>query len=960
MGTEKSKRAAAAGPVAFWFLNDHPDRPTMLKQVDELAARRFSAVVIHPRDGMEVLYLSQDWFELMVFLMDAAKERGLGVWFYDENPFPSGTAGGLLLDRHPELAGLSLKFERQVARPESGVLRAAFPAARRMVRVYAAEADESGARVGDFFDVTDHAGIVGRHWFVKGPCTHTYGPAFYPDEQSDEHWRGWVDREQWELQWRAPEDRPYLVLAVWQEPQADSRHGLYVDLLNPRTTEVFIEMTYQRTFDKLGAERFAQFQAAFTDEAKLCGPYPWSSGLVEDYQKAYGRDLRVDLPWLLVDAGLKGEAARLRYRRLLGRLWTERFCQPIGRWCESHGVPFTGHFSPEEDPLLQATLTPAWMQATAAMHWPGCDQISSRFGTLGDGYRLLGPKLASSVAHQHGREHVFTEALGVSGEGITLQRMRRILDCLAICGCDQFALHGQMMSMAGNRKREAPPSIFVQQPYWPFMGELSDHLARWTQWAGQGRPHRPIALLYPTSVIESRMPDDPEANEWARRLGRLVGRMMAAGLDFDLVSDVDLANSAMTRRDGQSFVVGQARYETLVVPEVPVLDEATAKAIQSLPLEGIEACVRLLGTEQVVRAKLASDADESTLQRLIDQHRSWMQLEGEAIYVHSRVIGGTLQRAVWNPCDRPVRLALDDDSTIELGAGQMEILSAAAGASAHQEVSGALKHTLQWIGPWTVTPQQSNTLCLGEWQWKAPDGKEQLMKVPAVTGGFPQTPPGGTAVLETTFELDALIENLRLNWDRLAFAAEARLWINDHPLDLSKASPGELPDSLELPLEGLTHKGSNRIRLSIGPVHTDEAPLGEPLYLCGPFHVVQTAPPRLCPAGIITLPDPRDWTQFGFPHYSGAMTYAASFELPKGIQRVCLEASPDQIDPFEVRVNGQPLGNCCWHPWRIDLSPALRAGRNELKIIVANTLINRIEGKSQPSGLPGRPRLWGE
>jgi hypothetical protein len=320
-------------------------------------------------------------------------------------------------------------------------------------------------------------------------------------------------------------------------------------------------------------------------------------------------------------------------------------------------------------------------------------------------------------------------------------------------------------------------------------------------------------------------------------------------------------------------------------------------------------------------------------------------------------MGGMVHRAAWNPCDRPVRLVLEDDSTIELGAGQMEIFGAAEGASAKPE--GALKHTLAWTGPWTLTPQQSNTLRLGEWRWKTPHGEARRMTVPAVTGEFPQTPSGGSAVLETTFELDAPVERLRLSWDRLAFAAEARLWINDQPLDLSQASPGELPDSLELPLEGLTRKGTNQLRLSIGPMETDEAALGEPLYLCGPFHVVQAASSRLCPAGMITLPGPRDWTQLGFPHYSGTMTYAASFDLPREIQRVWLEASPDQIDPFEVRVNGRSLGNCCWHPWRLDLTPALRPGRNEVDILVANTLINRIEGNPQASGLLKSPCLCG-
>src|SRR6185437_2937847 len=108
MGSAKAK--AASGPVAFWFINDEPCEETMLEQLDELAARGFSAVVIHPRDGMSVPYLSQRWFDLQAFVIDAAAQRGLGLWFYDENPFPSGSAGGMLLNAHPELTGHTLEF----------------------------------------------------------------------------------------------------------------------------------------------------------------------------------------------------------------------------------------------------------------------------------------------------------------------------------------------------------------------------------------------------------------------------------------------------------------------------------------------------------------------------------------------------------------------------------------------------------------------------------------------------------------------------------------------------------------------------------------------------------------------------------------------------------------------------------------------------------------------------------
>lgn len=977
MGSTKAK--SASGPVAFWFINDEPREETMLEQLDELASRGFSAVVIHPRDGMSVPYLSRRWFDLQAFVIEAAAQRGLGLWFYDENPFPSGSAGGMLLNAHPELTGHTLEFRQEIIRPKNGVVRATFRKQGRMLRFYAAPVDEAGARCGDFVDVSDCAGLVDHHWFVIGECNHTYGPVFLPREKSDNHWRAFTDAEQWSLQWPSPEDRPYMVMAVWQTPQQDTRHGHYVDLLNPRTTEVFIEMTHQRSLERLGAERFGAFAAAFTDEPKLCGPYPWTPSLPADYQTAYGRDFWADLPVLLTDAGLAGEAARLRYRRLLGKLWTERYFRPIATWCEKHGLAFTGHVSPEEDPIVQALCTPGWMQATAEMHWPGCDQISSRFGTLRDSHRIISPKLASSVAHQHGREHVMVEALGVSGEGITLERMRRILDCLSICGCDRIAIHGQMYSMAGNRKREAPPSIFVQQPYWRFMGDLSQHLARWGQWLGQGQPVRPIALLYPTAAFESRMPGDRQSNPWALSFTQFVGRLMDAGLDFDLVSDVDLANEALTHLENGALVVGQAQYKALVIPALPILDAPAAEAIEACQNKGLEVLslnsVRVAGSETTQRLGQLMDYETSLIQRLVNRHRQWLKMEsGEAIYVHTRQVGQQVLRAIWNPSDKPARLQVED-SIIELDGGALYISD---GEPLREKIVLDDPIQIDWRGSWKLTPRASNTLRLGRWQMQTIEGENVTLDIPTKSGHFPlgdeedvaqqpaeknivdifpAVPAGGQAVLETDFELDGPIENLRLSWDREAFVGEVTMWINDQSIDMEQARPGELPDSLELPVSEWVRLGSNRIRVAITPLHADQAALGEPLYLCGYFHAEPSCPPRLRPAAALDLQAPQDWSQAGFPHYSGEMSYRGQFRLSDDISGVWLQATAEQRDPFEVRVNGKSVGQCCWKPWRIDLTHALHPGMNDVEVIVANTLINRIEGRLQPSGLLAVPRL---
>jgi hypothetical protein len=58
-----------------------------------------------------------------------------------------------------------------------------------------------------------------------------------------------------------------------------------------------------------------------------------------------------------------------------------------------------------------------------------------------------------------------------------------------------------------------------------------------------------------------------------------------------------------------------------------------------------------------------------------------------------------------------------------------------------------------------------------------------------------------------------------------------------------------------------------------------------------------------------------------------------------------------------VYVNGQRAG-VVWHPpYTIDVSPLLRAGKNELRIVVGNTVINSRPGAPCPTP-PAQRSLW--
>ena len=86
-------------------------------------------------------------------------------------------------------------------------------------------------------------------------------------------------------------------------------------------------------------------------------------------------------------------------------------------------------------------------------------------------------------------------------------------------------------------------------------------------------------------------------------------------------------------------------------------------------------------------------------------------------------------------------------------------------------------------------------------------------------------------------------------------------------------------------------------------------------------------------------------------YYSGTAVYRNTFKLPttsKGNAAHYLLDLGQVGNLAEVSVNGQPLGTLWKEPYRIDISQALKAGKNELEVRVVNTWANRIIGDMQP------------
>ncbi|MBN1893714.1 hypothetical protein JW906_04440 [bacterium] len=104
-----------------------------------------------------------------------------------------------------------------------------------------------------------------------------------------------------------------------------------------------------------------------------------------------------------------------------------------------------------------------------------------------------------------------------------------------------------------------------------------------------------------------------------------------------------------------------------------------------------------------------------------------------------------------------------------------------------------------------------------------------------------------------------------------------------------------------------------------------------------------------------------DWTQQGYPFFSGTGIYRTEIDIPEEYTsgRLFLEAECGE-DVLEISLNGGRGLVLPWHPYRADITALVRPGRNILELKVTNTSIAILEGIQKPSGLLREPFLTHE
>lgn len=222
-------------------------------------------------------------------VLDACKEAQLRVWIYDEDGYPSGAAGGLVLAENPEYEALALSYDPTLADPFT--LRPAYEFTHASnnfykLRRYANLIDDRATR--SFIQTTYDE--YARH---AGSAFGSLIEAFFTDEPS------------------------LIAVNLGRIPEDAYKTVPIVDPLDP--------------------------------SVPLLPMIPWVYDLPERYRERYGEDLLPLRRSLFEGDSQHDRNIRLRYWELISDLIGKRFFGAIGHWCAAHGIAASGHCLREED-----------------------------------------------------------------------------------------------------------------------------------------------------------------------------------------------------------------------------------------------------------------------------------------------------------------------------------------------------------------------------------------------------------------------------------------------------------------------------------------------------------------------------------------------------------------------------------------------------------------------------------
>ncbi|EXJ82344.1 hypothetical protein A1O3_06157 [Capronia epimyces CBS 606.96] len=549
----------------LWSWNTRLEQSKLLQGIDALQEMGFGGFHIHCRVGLDTEYLGPEFLEYVKGCADYAAKKDLLCCLYDEDRWPSGYAGGLTLEGHPEHRAKHLLFTPRK-----------YGEGTRTDVMQGAHAGGVRSELGE---------LVARYEITLNKKTKTLAS-----------FKRLADTEE-----------PSLGSTLWYaylepNPPSEWYNGdTYLDTLSEAAVARFIETTHEKYADIVGHLFSTVVPSIFTDEPQFAHKtqllqvddltdvfLPWTDDFSLSFEHRYGYDILAHLPLLVWDAPdlERAEVARYHFHDHVCERFVDAFMDQIATWCRNHGILLIGHMMKEPTLLSQTQALGEAMRCYRNLDVPGVDILTDllEYNTV---------KQCTSVAHQNGARGSMSEIYGVTGWSFDFRGHKASGDWQAALGITFRVHHLAWVSMEGEAKRDFPAAISYQSNWYREYHHVEDHFSRLNVALTRGRPQIRVAVIHP---IESYWlcfgPLETNRSELLFRdsaFADLTNWLLFGLIDFDFVSESLLPSQCPSddvNNSGRTLGVGAMEYEAVILPNLRTIRSSTLERVRAFANSG--------------------------------------------------------------------------------------------------------------------------------------------------------------------------------------------------------------------------------------------------------------------------------------------------------------------------------------------------------------------------------------
>lgn len=542
----------------FWSWNCKITEELIDHQIEIYHQMGIGGFTIHCRTGLETVYMSEEYLDLIDYCNEKAKELGMYCYLYDEDRYASGAAGGTVTEnvryrQRSMFLSQKLQEELEMSRDE-----------------YEAKID-AGEKPKGYY-LTSYQVVLDNEGCLKSYCQVDKNAEI----SEGKLWHAYV---------KIAKESP------WFNDQT------YIDVFNEEAVSYFIKVTHEKYYDKIGKDFGGSVPSIFTDEPQMAGKFAFATpfddrdatlsytdDMDDTFKEEYGVSLLSIVPeilWELPEG--KMSVNRYNYHNHLAERFARSFPDQISKWCEEHNIMMTGHYMSERTLYSQTLALSEAMRLYRSMQQPGID-------ILCDQMEFTTAKQAASVSRQQGREGVVCELYGVTEWDAEFKTYKLQGDWLAALGVTSRCHHLTFMSMEGEAKRDWPASIGYQSPWYPVYHMVEDHFARLNTALTRGNPDVSVAVIHPiesywmsygpnsqTQVIRDQLDENFE---------NLTRWLLYGTVDFDFIAESLFPDFTEELPDSDTLKVGKMSYKAVLVPDLKTLRSTTAERLEAFAKAG--------------------------------------------------------------------------------------------------------------------------------------------------------------------------------------------------------------------------------------------------------------------------------------------------------------------------------------------------------------------------------------